>query len=56
MWAIITFDNLVQPHSNGIVGMTQNIQAVCHVNDLPRLKETELRAQKAAERFRELFP
>jgi hypothetical protein len=53
---IVTFDNLVQPHSNGIAGMTQKVRAVCSVDDLPRLREIGLRARQAAERFRKLFP
>jgi hypothetical protein len=52
MWVIITFDNLVEQHSNGVLGMTQNVRAVCHVDDLPRLRETGLRAQRAADIFR----
>ena len=55
MYKIIVFDNLVEPHCSGIIGLTQNIRAICRLEDLPQLRETSLRAQKAAEKFKKMF-
>gem|GEM_PF-5446133 len=55
MRMVVVFDNLVQQHSSGIVGLTQNVQAVCSEDELPRFGETTLRARQAGEEFRRMF-
>ena len=52
---IVVFDNLVEPHSSGIIGLTQKVKIVCSLENLPQLRETSLRAQKAAEKFKKMF-
>ena len=55
MYQIVVFDNLVEPHSSGIIGLMQNVKAICRVDELPQLRETSLRAQKNAEEFKKMF-
>jgi hypothetical protein len=53
MEKIIVFDNLIQQHSNGVIGDTQNVKTRCTEEDLLRLKDISLRAQRAGEIFRD---
>jgi hypothetical protein len=52
---IVVFDNLLQQHRSGIIGLTQNVKAICSSEKLPQRAETALRARKSAETFRKMF-
>lgn len=52
---IIVFENLVQPHSSGIVGQTQNVKAKVSDQDMKRLSKTSECAKESARRFRNMF-
>lgn len=52
---IIVFDNLMQQHSSGILGLTQKVRAVCSVDEYSRLEKVALRARLAADIFRKRF-
>lgn len=52
---IVVFDNLLQQHRSGIIGLTQNVKAICRPEELPKLRETSRRASKSAEAFRKMF-
>ena len=55
MYKIVVFKNLLEPHSSGIIGLMQNVKAICRVDELPRLRETSLRARRAAKEFKKMF-
>lgn len=52
MEKIIVFDNIVQPHSNGIAGDTQKVKVRCSEEEMSRLKDISLRAKQAGDVFR----
>lgn len=53
---IVEFDNLWQPHSSGIIGMTQPVKALVAMENLSKLEEIGERARKAAGEFGKMFP
>ena len=55
MKKIIVFDNLVQQHSNGIMGDTQKVKARCSEEEISRLKDVSFHAKRAGEVFRKRF-
>jgi hypothetical protein len=52
---IMVFDNLVQQHSSGVIGLKQKVRAICRTEDLLALKEATLRARQAGKEFRKMF-
>ena len=50
---IIVLDNLVQPHSSGIIGLTQKVKALCPPDFQP--EEITLRAKRQADEFKKMF-